>query len=638
MGKDRFSIIMVCIFIALTALVFSIAACNDNANNIPPKTEPQVTWPAVGRAVTGMILGDVAIIGGYSNPSGTFAWTFPGEPVGQPGTRSFSMTFTPDNITAFYTISRFVFIVVENINAVNIGTGEWPVDVLTSFNTLISNNESVILFGDRTINSGSLTLHIPAEKTVMWIANLTYSGHSGTVVEVAGTTPGTLHILSGFIKSNSSARSLYNSGLGNIKVSGGFISSGSGSAIHNKTGGTITIIGGEVSSESGSAILNTGAGLITISQAEPDIPTLITSANICPAAGTITINDTDVSTSDRLVISGGTIQNTAKNANVRAIHSSSAGSIHISGAATRILATDPGARAIIRAADTTGAVNVASDVTAENIKNRGAEDWIIETEYWVKLADTHIDQWIENAHLGNNPFDNFTQANNEILAGIKPKGFIIIGDAASFHGRVIDYQRLKPFLDQITAAGIPVYVLMGNHDRLENFKAVAPDYVFDTSRNWQASVVEGTFANWFLLDSYVDLTGNDFGRFEKEQLEWLAAELDKRTDKPAILVAHHHISSQIQDLEQFWNIVRTRRQVKAYIHGHAHMYRHSVMDNVHLISLPALGWGPWNVARSPEPVGWTVATVHRYGIDLRLHTVNSEHQLNRDLRKFNWLR
>ena len=561
MGAGRFSMKRICLFIALALMVFLITACNNDTDNIPQKADPLVSWPTAGKAIRGMTLGEVAIVGGSADPSGAFTWTRPGEPVGLPGTRSFSMTFTPDNANDFNILYRFIFVTVEDVpSAVNIGTGLWPDTVLVSFESLISNNNTVIFYGDRIVDSGALILDIPAGKTVTWIANLTCSGTGAAAVELVGA--GTLHIMSGSIKSNSDAAE----------------------------------------------------------------------------SGTIALHDTEVSPEPRLVISGGIIQNTALSANARAIYSSSAGSIHISGMDAKVIAAEPGARAIIRAADSAGQVFIAGDVPTGNITNRGAADWIIETEYWALYSDTHIDHGAAYEHLGNRPFNNFSQANAELLAQPKPKGFILTGDAASFEGRIDDYQQLKPFLDQITNAVIPVYVLMGNHDRFGNFKTVLPEYVFTANSGWQVKVLEGSFINLFLLDSHADIFSDQNARFGNEQLDWLTAELDKRSDKPAVLAAHYNISSQIQDLEQFWDIVKTRRQVKAYIHGHGHMYTQSVRDDVHLIALPSLGWGQWNVIDSVEPVGWTAVLLRPNGIELTLHAINKAHPLNNDVRIFNWKR
>jgi 3',5'-cyclic AMP phosphodiesterase CpdA len=79
------------------------------------------------------------------------------------------------------------------------------------------------------------------------------------------------------------------------------------------------------------------------------------------------------------------------------------------------------------------------------------------------------------------------------------------------------------------------------------------------------------------------------GYLGRSQRDWLAKELDARKEKPALLFAHHNLEDLV-DNQHFWYVVKPRKQVKAYIYGHTHVYQQSVWDDVHLINLPALGW------------------------------------------------
>ncbi|MDR1962815.1 MAG: hypothetical protein LBQ50_03450, partial [Planctomycetaceae bacterium] len=70
------------------------------------------------------------------------------------------------------------------------------------------------------------------------------------------------------------------------------------------------------------------------------------------------------------------------------------------------------------------------------------------------------------------------------------------------------------------------------------------------------------------------------------------------------------------------------------IYGHDHVYRQSVRDDVHLISLPALGW---EFQKGKQPLGWSDVFLSKNGIRLTLHTIK-EHPKNNDVRQFTWLR
>ena len=105
-----------------------------------------------------------------------------------------------------------------------------------------------------------------------------------------------------------------------------------------------------------------------------------------------------------------------------------------------------------------------------------------------------------------------------------------------------------------------------------------------------------------------------------------------------MLFAHHDLDNRteaLMDREEFWDIVKSAPQVKAYIYGHTHVYRQSVRDNVHLINLPVLGW---TSPSGKQPLGWSDVEISNNGIQLTLHTVPSTHPNDGDVRKFEWLR
>jgi 3',5'-cyclic AMP phosphodiesterase CpdA len=240
---------------------------------------------------------------------------------------------------------------------------------------------------------------------------------------------------------------------------------------------------------------------------------------------------------------------------------------------------------------------------------------------------------------GYTPNHHFAQARDEILAlDAKPAGLIITGDTVFLQGEPEDYRRLVKQLEPFAAAGIPVYPLLGNHDNYANLTANAEPFVFkDTPvQGKQITLVEMPHANWFLLDSLEDtkIVGGTLG---EEQLRWLAAELDKRPEKPAILAAHHNLEDRdgtLKDQKKLWEIIEPRKQVKAYIYGHTHIYQESVRDGVHLINLPAMGWR----FNEKQPLGWTETTIKPNGLELKLHTLDKNDPKNNDVRSFEWQR
>lgn len=257
---------------------------------------------------------------------------------------------------------------------------------------------------------------------------------------------------------------------------------------------------------------------------------------------------------------------------------------------------------------------------------------------WVLLSDTHIPGEYDLERHDVKPNHHLAQAREEILAlAEKPAGIILTGDTVYLTGLVSDYKTLAGQFEPFAKAEIPLYPLLGNHDNYENFKAQLGQYAFETPvEGKQVTIVETPNANWFFLDS-LEKTNSTSGLLGDAQIEWLAAELDKRPGKPAIIAAHHNLeetSGDLKDHEKFWDVVKPRNQVKAYIFGHTHVYRASVYDGVHMINIPAMGWRFDN----KQPLGWTEATIKPDGLELKLHTLDKDHPKNDDVRTFQWLR
>lgn len=261
-------------------------------------------------------------------------------------------------------------------------------------------------------------------------------------------------------------------------------------------------------------------------------------------------------------------------------------------------------------------------------------------DHWVFLSDTHIPGDSSEERHGTNPVQNFIRVREAVLhLDHKPKGIIVTGDFAFLQGKPEDYRQIAAQIAPYTESGIPFHVAFGNHDNLDNFYAAFSDLKKEAllAAHKHLTVIETPNANLFLLDSLYQ-TNVTSGFLGVEQLRWLQNALNARKDKPALLFAHHNLdnaSGTLMDREEFWEIVRSARQVKAYIYGHTHIYRQSVRDDVHVINLPALGW---EFQSGKQPLGWSDAEISSGGIQLTLHTVPPSHPNNGDVRKFEWLR
>ncbi|MTB06983.1 MAG: phosphodiesterase, partial [Actinobacteria bacterium] len=94
----------------------------------------------------------------------------------------------------------------------------------------------------------------------------------------------------------------------------------------------------------------------------------------------------------------------------------------------------------------------------------------------VQLTDTHI---VANARLCHNEIDtsSFLRAAVETVRQltVRPDAVLITGDLVN-EGRVNQYDHLKVLLAPIVTAGMPLYLMPGNHDNRAAMREVFPDH------------------------------------------------------------------------------------------------------------------------------------------------------------------
>ncbi|MBN2310856.1 MAG: metallophosphoesterase [Candidatus Hydrogenedentes bacterium] len=277
-------------------------------------------------------------------------------------------------------------------------------------------------------------------------------------------------------------------------------------------------------------------------------------------------------------------------------------------------------RSIASGAALTFGLPAAHALAADGASSRQLDRWIL-------LADTHICQDRNREEHGIKPAEKLAEARAQILElESPPSGLIIAGDCAYLHGEAADYAVLGEDLAPLMGAGIPAYMSMGNHDNRERFWDAFPEARARSAHSGldkHVHVVDAPNADWFILDSNkeTDFTPGELG---EAQLAWLAAELDKRPGKPALLVAHHYPTAKkddngLLDFDALWSVIHPRSRVKAYLFGHSHRWAYEQRDGVHLVNLPALAWLFGDQA---APRAWTQASIAPDGMDLHLHCLN----------------
>jgi calcineurin-like phosphoesterase family protein len=255
-----------------------------------------------------------------------------------------------------------------------------------------------------------------------------------------------------------------------------------------------------------------------------------------------------------------------------------------------------------------------------------AEAPAVDPDLWALFSDTHIAESTAGFWRGESMYDNAQRVNNELFALPKrPCGLIHLGDCAFKVGRAGDYETFQSLLKPVSGSGIPIHLMVGNHDERQTFwKSLSKETAGPRPvANKHVAIVEHPRVNFFLLDS-LEETDASPGRVGVEQCTWLARELDARADRPALVCVHHNPLidakpdkiSGLTDTPALLHVVSPRKQVKALIFGHTHTWQLAKYGGLHLINLPAVGYP----SKSDSPTGWVECALRDNAMRLTLHS------------------
>ncbi|MBX6314925.1 MAG: metallophosphoesterase, partial [Isosphaeraceae bacterium] len=136
-------------------------------------------------------------------------------------------------------------------------------------------------------------------------------------------------------------------------------------------------------------------------------------------------------------------------------------------------------------------------------------------------------------------------------------------------------------------------------------------------------VVEGPGVRFVLLDSQdgVNVTPGHLGGAQRA---WLARTLDADAETPALVFVHHHLNarnpSALRDTEALLELLRPRRQAKAVIFGHTHIWSCRRFGDLHAINLPAVGYR----FLEQQPLGWCLFRPEPGGAELQLRCIGGD--------------
>ena len=265
----------------------------------------------------------------------------------------------------------------------------------------------------------------------------------------------------------------------------------------------------------------------------------------------------------------------------------------------------------------------------------------VDEHAWVLLSDTHLaaDRTLIAREV--NMSDNFLAVTKEVCELSKrPAAVLICGDLAYNSGEKEDYANVTELLQPLRAAQMPIHLALGNHDHRERFWDALLDEktVRRPVVDRQVAIIPASRANWFVLDS-LDKTLATPGALGETQLAWLAQALDANADKPALVMIHHNPNldgtskGALMDTKELFEVIRPRKQVKAYLFGHSHYWNvEEDSSGIHLINLPPTAY----LFDKTKPNGWVLANLERKGMRLELRCLNRAHEAHGRIVDLKW--
>jgi 3',5'-cyclic-AMP phosphodiesterase len=259
---------------------------------------------------------------------------------------------------------------------------------------------------------------------------------------------------------------------------------------------------------------------------------------------------------------------------------------------------------------------------------------------WALLSDIHLAADRMAATNGMTVAVQFVKAVRALLALPKrPAGMLITGDLAYSSGEKGDYAVVGELLELLRHDGLPIHLVLGNHDNRDRFWEAFPEEKAAQRplADRQVALLRTPRANWFVLDS-LETTLATPGLLGREELDWLAKSLDANRTKPALVVVHHNPALNggnmgLKDTAPFLEVIRPRKQVKAYIYGHTHAWKvEQDSSGIHFINLPAVGYA----FNKEEPCGWALANLEPNGMRLELRCIDPTHKAHGEVKNLPW--
>ena len=204
----------------------------------------------------------------------------------------------------------------------------------------------------------------------------------------------------------------------------------------------------------------------------------------------------------------------------------------------------------------------------------------------IHLSDTHIIDSEQKNLYGIDPAFRLKKALKSITKYHKDASMIVItGDLVDTPSK----EAYEVFHDIIKDFPIPIYPIVGNHDKRELFLKYFPKFQIDGFVQYAVEVNEFAF---IFLDTLVE--DKPFGNLCQKRLIWLEEQLKKYRDKKVYIFMHHHPLksflyemdniANLKNSEKFWSIVDQYSNILHITYGHLHRITQMQRKNISLHS------------------------------------------------------
>ncbi len=217
----------------------------------------------------------------------------------------------------------------------------------------------------------------------------------------------------------------------------------------------------------------------------------------------------------------------------------------------------------------------------------------------IQLSDLHLVGKDGVSLYGIDPNYRLYKAFKSINKHHRDAEFVVITGDLTDSASPDAYEVLSQSIEKCT---MPVYLILGNHDKRDIFKKSFQDFIgFDFIQ--YVKEVDNT-AHIF-LDTLVE--DCSYGELCSSRMSWLKEKLEKYQDNFIYMYMHHHpVDSGLYEMDneanfksnkEFWELLKGYKNIKSITFGHLHRIMHTVKNGISLHSTKST---TFQVAYKPE--------------------------------------